>query len=91
MISSKMWIEMLAAKYPNCNQAELARLIGVSKASVTHWNTGKHSISEEAATKIAELLKVPAMAVISTSLYERTENAVLKALYDATQQTLLQN
>lgn len=81
---------MLAAKYPNCNRAELARLVGVSKPSITHWFTGKHSISEDAAVKIAELLNVPPMAIISSTLYEKTQNPMLMSLYYATQQMLMQ-
>ncbi len=89
MITSKEWASLLAAKYPDLNRAELSRLVGVSKATITHWFSQKHSISESAAVRIAELLNVPALAVISTSLYEKTENPTLKSLYYATQEALM--
>lgn len=45
-------------------QTELAEKIGVSTASISHWETGRHSPKSGDIVKLADALNVPAESIV---------------------------
>lgn len=45
-------------------QTELAEKIGVSTASISHWETGRHSPKSGDIAKLADALNVPAESIV---------------------------
>ncbi len=87
MITTREWIQRLQAAYPHASQVELAEMLGVAKSSVSHWLDPEsyNGFSEEVAMKIADLLQVDPISVLTTSLFTRAKSPKLKDFYEAMQ------
>lgn len=61
------------------NDAEIARIVGVSRATISRWRDGECAPSAEQARHLAALLEAPAGMVMAEAEAERTKDAATRA------------
>lgn len=81
MKPTKQWLEEVAKEYEAKNWFALARLLDVTRSSISQQVNGLHSISVTTALKVADLLGVHPLAVISSSAYEASKSDEHKDLW----------
>lgn len=53
---------------------QLAKLLGVSRQAVSHWQNGRHELDQTTAVQVAELLQVDPMQVMAELQCARASN-----------------
>jgi len=80
------WLGIVAQEYQAESKAALARLLSVSRSSISQQQHGIYSISIQTAVKIADLLGVYPMLVIASSMHDQArtddERQFWQAVYD---------
>lgn len=61
------------------NDAEIARIVAVSRATISRWRDGECAPSAEQARHLAELLEAPAGMVMAEAEAERTKDEATRA------------
>lgn len=75
------WLDTIAQTYEVKNQSALARLLSVTRSSISQNREGRHAINTTTALKIADLLGVNPMLVISSTMCEQEHKQENKALW----------
>lgn len=65
------WLTLVAMGYRAKNKSQLARLISVSRSSISQQKTGSFALSTKTAVKVADLLGVSPMLVIASSMHHQ--------------------
>lgn len=72
-METKEYIEA-AKRLLRINSAELSRRMEISDASMSQYETGKRRLDDYAAVKLAELIKINPMRIITQSNIEREKD-----------------
>lgn len=78
MKSTIEYLDAVAARLGGVSDYRVAMTLGISTAAVSKWRTGKDSIGDDAAIKIAAILGVELAEIVMTSRIERTQNAAVR-------------
>lgn len=81
MKTTKEWLDQLAEEYGARNASSVARLLGVSRSSISQNKNGLHSLSMNTALKVADLLGVDPVMVIASSMQETLKNECAKEIW----------
>ena len=73
------FIDEIARRYPNddgspASDYRIAKLLGITRASVSRFRTGKGSFCDETAIRAAELLGIEPLKVIAAANAERSKD-----------------
>lgn len=83
MRSTPDWLGLVAREYEAKSKAALARLLSVSRSSVSQQQNGIYSISIQTAVKIADLLGVYPMLVIASTMHDQSRTTDEREFWEA--------
>lgn len=75
------WLETVVETYEVKNQSALARLLGVTRSSISQNKEGRHAINVTTALKIADLIGVDPLLVIASTMHEQERSEAGKAIW----------
>lgn len=74
MKTTRDYIEAAKASLGIQSDYALAKWLGVSKATASHWKSGRSTVDDYAAVRIAAELKIDPIEVIATANLEREKD-----------------
>lgn len=83
MRNTPEWLGLVAQQYDAKSKAALARLLSVSRSSVSQQQHGIYSISIQTAVKIADLLGVYPMLVIASTMHDQARTTEERKFWEA--------
>lgn len=81
-MKSVKYLEQLRSKLSKQSDAELAQVLGISRAAVSHYTTGRRVMDDEACLAVALALDINPMEVIGAACLDRAEKAGEKSLWE---------
>lgn len=80
------WLQRIKDEKGVCVDAELARMLHTSRQSISQHFAGKHSMNVGTAFRVARILNLHPMIVISCVLWEQTSNPEEKVFWESAYQ-----
>ena len=85
------YLELALTKRAHGINAELARMLGIARSAITHYQTGHRIMDDYTASKIAEVLGIDEMELIALANAEREKDPAKRAYWEARAKTAREN
>lgn len=76
------WLEEVRKKKKIIGQTELAKLLDVSRSSITHNQNNRFSFSVKTEVKIANVLEIDPMLVTASTMHEQSQTEKDKKFWE---------
>jgi predicted transcriptional regulator len=81
MKTTIQWLDEAKAKHGLSDYA-LAPKLGIGRAQMSQYRTGKHALSESCAVRLAELLGVDPMLILASAAAERAKSDEVRGIWE---------
>ncbi|WP_018507899.1 helix-turn-helix domain-containing protein, partial [Thiobacillus thioparus] len=81
------YLEMALTKRARGVNAELARMLGIARSAITHYQTGHRIMDDYTASKVAEVLGIDEMELIALANAEREKDPEKRAYWEGKAKT----
>ena len=88
MKTAANFLDDLRAKYDLASDYQVAGMLGLKRQQVSAYRTGKHTFDDNIATRVAELLDVPAAYVMACMAAQRAKSPALRKTWEKAAKTL---
>lgn len=81
-MNSVKYLEQVREKLARKTDGELAQVLGISRASISHYTTGRRVMDDEACLAVALDLGIDPIQVLGAAFLDRAEKAGQKSLWE---------